>query len=66
MPHPVAFDLGLHFLHMSHKKDARLIWVKNKKKKCDISDFSMGPVKQKKICLPADNSHEISCLICYF
>ena len=24
----VAFDLGLHCLPMSHKKDARLIWVK--------------------------------------
>ena len=23
----VASDLGLHFLHMSHKKNARLIWV---------------------------------------
>ena len=23
-----ASDLGLHFLPMSHKKDARLIWVK--------------------------------------
>ena len=26
--HSVASDLGLHFLHMSHKKDARHIWVK--------------------------------------
>ena len=28
MPHSVASDLGLHFLPMSHKKDARNIWVK--------------------------------------
>ena len=27
-PHPVASDLGLHCLPMSHKKEARLIWVK--------------------------------------
>ena len=27
-PHSVASGLGLHGLHMSHKKDARLIWVK--------------------------------------
>ena len=26
-PHFAASDLVLHFLHMSHKKDARLIWV---------------------------------------
>ena len=28
MPHSAASDLGLHCLPMSHKKDARLIWVK--------------------------------------
>ena len=28
MPHFAASDLGLHCLHMSHKKDIRLIWVK--------------------------------------
>ena len=28
MQHSLASDLGLHCLHMSHKKDARLIWVK--------------------------------------
>ena len=28
MPHSVASDLGLHCLPMSHKKDARRIWVK--------------------------------------
>ena len=28
MPHSVASDLGLHCLPMSHKKDARNIWVK--------------------------------------
>ena len=28
MPHCVASDLGLHCLPMSHKKDAKLIWVK--------------------------------------
>ena len=28
MPHSVASDLGLHCLPLSHKKDARLIWVK--------------------------------------
>ena len=28
-PHSVASDLGLHYLPMSHKKDARHIWVKN-------------------------------------
>ena len=27
-PHSVESDLGLHCLHISHKKDARLIWVK--------------------------------------
>ena len=27
-PHSVASDLGLHYLPMSHKKDARNIWVK--------------------------------------
>ena len=27
-PHSVASDLGLHYLPMSHKKDARHIWVK--------------------------------------
>ena len=26
-PHSVASDLGLHSLSMSHKKDARHIWV---------------------------------------
>ena len=26
-PRSVASDLGLHDLHMSHKKDAMLIWV---------------------------------------
>ena len=28
MPYSVASDLGLHCLPMSHKKDARHIWVK--------------------------------------
>ena len=28
MPHFVASDFGLHYLPKSHKKDARLIWVK--------------------------------------
>ena len=28
-PHSVVSDLGLHCLPMSHKKDARHIWVKN-------------------------------------
>ena len=28
MPPSVASDLGLYYLHMSHKKDTRLIWVK--------------------------------------
>ena len=28
-PHSVASDLGLHYLPMSHKKDARHILVKN-------------------------------------
>ena len=27
-PHSVASDLALHYLPMSHKKDARHIWVK--------------------------------------
>ena len=27
-PHSVASELGLHYLPMSHKKDARHIWVK--------------------------------------
>ena len=29
MPHSAASDLGLHCLPMSHKKEARLIWVKS-------------------------------------
>ena len=28
-PHSEASDLGLHYLPMSHKKDAMHIWVKN-------------------------------------
>ena len=28
-PHSVASGLGLRYLPMSHKKDARHIWVKN-------------------------------------
>ena len=28
-PHSVVSDLGLHYLPMSHKKDARHIWVNN-------------------------------------
>ena len=34
MPRSAASDLGLHCFPMSHKKDARLIWVNvvNKKK----------------------------------
>ena len=28
-PHSLASDLVLHYLPMSHKKDARHIWVKN-------------------------------------
>ena len=28
-PYSVASNLGLHYLPMSHKKDARHIWVKN-------------------------------------
>ena len=27
MPHSGVSDLGMHFLPMSHKKDASLIWV---------------------------------------
>ena len=27
-PHSLASDLGLHYFPMSHKKDARQIWVK--------------------------------------
>ena len=27
-PHSVASDLGLHYFPMSHRKDARHIWVK--------------------------------------
>ena len=27
-PPSVASDLSLHYMHMSHKKDARHIWVK--------------------------------------
>ena len=27
-PHSIASDMGLHYLPMSHKKDARHIWVK--------------------------------------
>ena len=29
MPHSAATDLGLHGMSMSHKKDARLKWVKS-------------------------------------
>ena len=28
-PNSVVSDLGLHYLPMSHEKDARHIWVKN-------------------------------------
>ena len=28
-PHSVASDLGWHYLPMSHKNDARHIWVNN-------------------------------------
>ena len=28
-PHSVASDLGLHYLPISHKKDATHIWVEN-------------------------------------
>ena len=28
MPHTAVFDLDLHHLPMSHKKDAMLIWIK--------------------------------------
>ena len=27
-PRSAASDLGLHYLPMSHKKDARIVWVK--------------------------------------
>ena len=30
MPRPVASDLALHWLLMSHKKDARFNWVNEK------------------------------------
>ena len=29
-PHSVVSDLGLHYLPMGHKKEARHIWVKMK------------------------------------
>ena len=29
-PHPVASDLDLHCLPMSHKKDTRLLWVNHR------------------------------------
>ena len=36
-PHSVASDLGLRWLCMSHKEDARLIWVnKNVKNKGNL------------------------------
>ena len=28
-PHSAVSDMGLHCLPLSHKKDARLIWVKD-------------------------------------
>ena len=31
MPRSAVSDLGLHCMPMSHKKDARLIWVKTEK-----------------------------------
>ena len=36
-PRSVASDLGLHRLPMSHKKDARLIWVNASQ--CPLLDF---------------------------
>ena len=40
MPNSTASDLGLHCLPMSHKMDARLIWVnpKTKTKQFPIKD----------------------------
>ena len=32
MPQNAASGLGLHCMHLSHKKDARLIWVKKPNK----------------------------------
>ena len=36
MPHSAAADLGLHCLPMSHKKDARLLWVNILKRETTI------------------------------
>ena len=59
MPSSAVSDLGLHYLPVSHKKDARLIWVKNPiktsadNKYCDIfHDFGWK--------LRFDTSYELS------
>ena len=39
--HPLASDLGLHLLSMSHKKGARLIWV-NECNRGKCLDFELG------------------------
>ena len=41
MPHSVAAGLGLHYLPMSHKKDAMLLWV-NEFIKCEETKFAIA------------------------
>ena len=45
MPHTVASDLGMHCLPMSHKKDARLIWVKPKQSSNNNHGFKRISIK---------------------
>ena len=48
-PHFAASDLVLHCLLMSHKKDARLIWVKTTGMLCLVV-FSLSTVAQAVHC----------------
>ena len=52
MPHSAASDLGLHCLPMSHKKDARLIWVSLNVKPFKVLEVK-GFEKSKKISKPS-------------
>ena len=66
MPHFAASHLGLFCLPMSHKEDARLIWVKSFRKSCKSSFFHhltkniFTVIYQfiKAWCCGVDNEHE--------
>ena len=46
MPHFAASDLALYKLPMSHKKDARLIWVDVFLRPPGVSLYSLAPLKK--------------------